>query len=49
MNSSNYCVLPKNCGTGFVGVLAADSTSGINKCETTCTNSKGIIYSIKFI
>jgi len=44
LSSLNSCVAPNNCGTGYVGVLAADSTSGINKCETTCTNSKGIIY-----
>jgi len=42
MNSSNFCVTSKNCGTGFVGVLAADSTSGINKCESKCTGVKGI-------
>jgi hypothetical protein len=40
MSSNKLCVKASNCGTGYVGVLAADSTSGINNCELACTGTK---------
>lgn len=57
LNPNNTCVSSSACITGstkLVAVFAADSTSRINKCETSCPSLKGlsifiIIYIIFFI